>query len=120
MPKTRRLSHEGTLYHDSKRDIWVSEFRWTDSEGKSHKKRMSSMYKSEVVERMDQFVYDLKLDKDNPERFNRNFEEISRYWLDNIMSMKVKPSTIKGAYIKNISVASTMGPGIKVNSDSLK
>ena len=93
MPKTRRLSHEGTLYHDSKRDIWVSEFRWTDSEGKSHKKRMSSMYKSEVVERMDQFVYDLKLDKDNPERFNRNFEEISRYWLDNIMSMKVKPST---------------------------
>ncbi|MCR5231445.1 MAG: 50S ribosomal protein L1 [Acholeplasmatales bacterium] len=34
--------------------------------------------------------------------------------------MKVKPSTIKGAYVKNISVASTMGPGIKVNSDSLK
>ena len=34
--------------------------------------------------------------------------------------MKAKPSTIKGAYIKNISVASTMGPGIKVNSDSLK
>ena len=34
--------------------------------------------------------------------------------------MKAKPSTIKGAYVKNISVASTMGPGIKVNSDSLK
>ena len=34
--------------------------------------------------------------------------------------MKAKPSTIKGAYIKNISVASTMGPGIKVSSDSTK
>ena len=34
--------------------------------------------------------------------------------------MKVKPSTIKGAYVKNISVASTMGPGIKVSSDSIK
>jgi large subunit ribosomal protein L1 len=34
--------------------------------------------------------------------------------------MKAKPTTIKGAYVKNISVASTMGPGIKVSSDSIK
>lgn len=27
---------------------------------------------------------------------------------------KVKPSTVKGAYIKNISISTTMGPGIKV------
>ena len=33
--------------------------------------------------------------------------------------MKAKPSTVKGAYIKNISVASTMGPGVKVDSDSI-
>ena len=33
--------------------------------------------------------------------------------------MKVKPSTIKGAYIKNVSVASTMGPGVKVDSDTI-
>ena len=33
--------------------------------------------------------------------------------------MKVRPSTIKGGYIKNVSVASTMGPGIKLDSDSI-
>ncbi len=29
--------------------------------------------------------------------------------------MKAKPSTIKGAYIKNVVVSSTMGPGVKVD-----
>jgi large subunit ribosomal protein L1 len=33
---------------------------------------------------------------------------------------KLRPSTVKGVYIKNITLASTMGPGIKVNTDSLK
>jgi large subunit ribosomal protein L1 len=34
--------------------------------------------------------------------------------------VKAKPSTIKGAYIKNISVASTMGPGVKIDETSIK
>ena len=29
--------------------------------------------------------------------------------------MKAKPSTVKGAYIKNVTVSSTMGPGVKVD-----
>ena len=32
--------------------------------------------------------------------------------------IKVKPSTVKGNYIENISVASTMGPGIKLDKNS--
>ena len=31
--------------------------------------------------------------------------------------LRVKPSTVKGEYIKNISIASTMGPGIKVENN---
>lgn len=36
--------------------------------------------------------------------------------LDAFMStlIKVKPATVKGDYIKNISIATTMGPGIKI------
>ena len=32
--------------------------------------------------------------------------------------MKVKPSTVKGAYVKNISISSTMGPGVKIDLNS--
>ena len=32
--------------------------------------------------------------------------------------MKVKPSTVKGNYVKNISISSTMGPGVKLDLNS--
>ncbi len=32
--------------------------------------------------------------------------------------VKSKPSVVKGTYIKNISIASTMGPGIKIDANS--
>ena len=32
---------------------------------------------------------------------------------------KARPSTVKGTYVKNVSVASTMGPGIKIDSESI-
>ena len=32
--------------------------------------------------------------------------------------VKVKPTTVKGAYIQNITVASTMGPGVKIDKNS--
>lgn len=40
--------------------------------------------------------------------------------INSIMSViiKSKPSTVKGNYIKNISISATMGPGIKVDSNS--
>jgi large subunit ribosomal protein L1 len=32
---------------------------------------------------------------------------------------KARPSTVKGHYVKNVSVASTMGPGIKIDSNTI-
>ena len=32
--------------------------------------------------------------------------------------LKVKPTTVKGNYVKNISISSTMGPGVKVELNS--
>ena len=34
--------------------------------------------------------------------------------INNVL-MKAKPSTVKGVYVKNISIATTMGPGIKID-----
>ena len=33
--------------------------------------------------------------------------------------LKAKPSTVKGAYVKNITLTSTMGPGIKLDLNSI-
>ena len=32
--------------------------------------------------------------------------------------MKVKPSTVRGTYVKNVSISSTMGPGVKIDLNS--
>ena len=31
--------------------------------------------------------------------------------------LRIKPSTVKGEYVKSISISSTMGPGIKVENN---
>ncbi len=33
--------------------------------------------------------------------------------------IRLKPSTVKGVYVKNISLSSTMGPGVKVNPETI-
>ena len=33
--------------------------------------------------------------------------------------MRIKPQTVKGVYIQNLTVTSTMGPGIKVSPDEI-
>ena len=43
------------------------------------------------------------------EQLTRNFEALMG------AIMKAKPAAVKGAYIKSITVTSTMGPGVKVN-----
>jgi large subunit ribosomal protein L1 len=42
--------------------------------------------------------------------------------LENIYQqlLRIKPNTLKGVYVKNITVSSSMGPGVKVLEDSLK
>ena len=34
------------------------------------------------------------------------------------MIIKTKPAVVKGKYLLNVSVASTMGPGVKIDTNS--
>ena len=47
---------------------------------------------------------------------NNKLEENLQYVVATIA--KVKPATVKGTFIQNISISSTMGPGIKVDKNS--
>ena len=47
---------------------------------------------------------------------NNKLEENLQYVVTTIA--KVKPATVKGTFIQNISISSTMGPGIKVDKNS--
>lgn len=47
---------------------------------------------------------------------NKMLEENLRAFVNTIL--KVKPTTVKGTYVKNISISSTMGPGIKIDLNS--
>ena len=47
---------------------------------------------------------------------NKKLEENLQYVVATIA--KVKPATVKGTFIQNISISSTMGPGIKVDKNS--
>ncbi len=47
---------------------------------------------------------------------NAKLEENLQYVVATIA--KVKPATVKGTFIQNISISSTMGPGIKVDKNS--
>jgi large subunit ribosomal protein L1 len=33
--------------------------------------------------------------------------------------VKLRPSTVKGVFVQNVAIASTMGPGIKINPDTI-
>lgn len=44
-------------------------------------------------------------------------EENFRTFMDAVM--KVKPTAVKGQYLKSITIKSTMGPGVKVNSSEI-
>jgi len=43
---------------------------------------------------------------------------IENFGTINDTMLKVKPSTAKGQYIKNISITSTFGPGVKVDANT--
>ena len=47
---------------------------------------------------------------------DKALEENLKYVINTIN--KAKPSTVKGELISNISISTTMGPGIKVNKNS--
>lgn len=49
--------------------------------------------------------------------FDENkIKENLKYFVDTIL--KLKPSAVKGSYVKNVTITTTMGPGIKIDINS--
>ena len=48
-----------------------------------------------------------------PEKLKENFDVLMAAIL------KAKPATAKGQYVRSLAVASTMGPGIKINASKI-
>jgi len=34
--------------------------------------------------------------------------------------MRVKPATVKGVYMRNVTISTSMGPGVKIASESME
>lgn len=47
---------------------------------------------------------------------DKKLKENLKYFVDVIL--KLKPSVVKGAYVKNVTITTTMGPGIKIDINS--
>ena len=47
---------------------------------------------------------------------DKKIKENLKYFVDTIL--KLKPSTVKGSYVKNVTITTTMGPGIKIDINS--
>ena len=71
--------------------------------------------------------YEIKIpevkEEPKPKKEEYIIENIAKALEENITSFvtlmaKLKPSAVKGTYIKNISISSTMGPGVKVDVNS--
>jgi large subunit ribosomal protein L1 len=48
-----------------------------------------------------------------PEKLAENFNALIE------LVMKLKPATAKGVYLKGIAISSTMGPGIKLDTQAI-
>ena len=46
----------------------------------------------------------------------KSLEENLTYFVNTII--KNKPKTVKGTFVKSVSICTTMGPGIKLNTNS--
>jgi len=47
---------------------------------------------------------------------DKKIKENLKYFIDTIL--KLKPSAVKGSYVKNVTITTTMGPGIKIDINS--
>lgn len=80
--KKRNTKGEGSTYKDEKRKRWVSQYRWTDKQGKKHKKTFVAKKKSEAQLKLNEFKKGLNLSNLKSGN-NPLFREYAEIWLYN-------------------------------------
>ena len=89
----RNDNGNGTIYYDKQKKRWVARIQWSDKRGEKHRKSFSDAKKSAVRNKLDEFRKQLLLASGNISEDEVSFEEYSKYWLENVVKNKLKPTS---------------------------
>ena len=89
----RSSNGTGTIYYEERYKRYRAEICWTDSKGEQHRKKFSGAKQIEVKNKLEAFKRQLILQSGDISDSDITFEEYSKYWLENILKNKLKPTS---------------------------
>ncbi len=89
----RKDNGSGTIYYIESQGRWKAEIHWTDAKGEVQRKTFSSVKKTEVKNKLEEFKKQLILKSGNIPKGSISFEEFANNWLTTKLRNSLKPSS---------------------------
>ena len=88
----KRNSGEGGFFHDTERDIWIYQIRYTDNEGNRKRKKFAAKTKREAMQKGEDFIAGIEQGLSDNDTKSAVGNWI-RNWLENYAKPHVRPRT---------------------------